>query len=171
VLGAFIFGGLIAFPLTILIAVTGAAFGIWPGLLYAAGGAMASAILMYRVGRWLGQKAVARTLGSRAHQLKDIVARRGVFAIAAIRLVPLAPFSIVNLAAGAAVIDLRLYIAGTFLGLVPGILMLTFFSEWILRVLSSPNLIEVSILLTCIVGWVATTLAIQAPVSKSLRIS
>src|SRR5690606_30681558 len=49
-LGLFTLLGLIAFPVNVLIVATAAAFGLWPGLLYAAVGAMVSAFITYLIG-------------------------------------------------------------------------------------------------------------------------
>src|SRR5207302_1054970 len=54
VLAAFIGGGLVVFPVLVLIAATAAAFGPWLGFLYALTGAIASAIVTYAVGAALG---------------------------------------------------------------------------------------------------------------------
>ena len=43
-----------------------------------------------------------------------------MLAVAAIRLVPIAPFTFVNFAAGASAIKLVDYVAGTLVGMLPG---------------------------------------------------
>ena len=54
-------GGLIAFPITVLIAATAAAFGPAAGLAYATAGSLLSAIVTYAVG---GKQYVATTSGN-----------------------------------------------------------------------------------------------------------
>ena len=56
VLGVYIVGGLIAFPVLILIAATAAAFGPVAGLAYAAAGSLASAVVTYAVGVAIGAR-------------------------------------------------------------------------------------------------------------------
>jgi phospholipase D1/2 len=45
--------------------------------------------------------------------------------VTAIRLIPVAPFSLVNLMAGACSIALFDYVAGTLLGMIPGLIVLS----------------------------------------------
>ena len=84
-------------------------FGAWPGVAYAAVGTMAAAAANYGIGRWLGRDAVRRLAGARANRLSEHIGRRGVLAMAVLRLLPIAPFTVVNLVAGASHIGLRDY--------------------------------------------------------------
>ena len=101
VIAIYVVAGLVAFPVMLLIAVTAATFGAWPGMLYAAAGSMASALVTYLIGRRLGAELLRNLLGPRINRISRGIARRGVLAVAAIRLVPVAPFTLVNLVAGA----------------------------------------------------------------------
>ena len=166
VFGAFIGGGLVAFPLTILIAATAASFGPWLGFAYALIGAMASAVLTYLIGAWIGRDALHHLLGHRLTGIRKKVARRGVLAVAAIRLVPVAPFTLVNLAVGASGIPLSSYIAGTVIGLLPGLVLLSLLGGQIMRVLTSPSPLELLAFAGLIALWIAAAFGIQAVLSK-----
>ena len=120
VVGAFLIGGLVAFPLILLIAGTAAAFGPVVGFAYAAAGSLASALLTYFIGAWLGRDALENVLGPRLNRIRARIQRSGVVAVAAIRLVPIAPFTIVNMVAGASGINPSHYTIGTALGLCRG---------------------------------------------------
>ena len=106
VVGAFMLGGLVAFPLILLIAGTAAAFGPVLGFAYAAAGSLASALLTYFIGVWLGRDTLESVLGPRLNRIRARIQRSGILAVAAIRLVPIAPFTIVNMVAGASGIAL-----------------------------------------------------------------
>jgi hypothetical protein len=54
--------------------------------------------------------------------LRQPRARRGVFAVVAIRFLPVAPFTMVNIVLGAARIKLWHFVLGTAIGLTPGFL-------------------------------------------------
>jgi uncharacterized membrane protein YdjX (TVP38/TMEM64 family) len=54
VLAAFVGGGLVAFPVNLLIAATAAAFGPLIGFAYAAAGTLVSALVTYGLGAWRG---------------------------------------------------------------------------------------------------------------------
>ena len=160
-IGVFIVAGFVAFPLTVLIAATAAAFGPALGILYATIGALVSAIITYAIGAALGRKALRDVLGPRLDQLRQRIARRGVIAIAAIRLVPIAPFTVVNLAAGAGDIRARDFLLGTALGLAPGLIVLSLLGGQIFRVLTEPTALSITLLVLAIVGWFALTLGGQ----------
>jgi len=165
-LGAFLVGGLIAFPVTILIAATVATFGPWFGLLYAASGAMASAAVVYGIGAWLGRDSLRNFLGTRLDQVRKRIVRQGVVAIAAVRLVPVAPFTVVNLVAGASGIGFKEYLVGTLLGLAPGLVAMAVFGAQIMRTLSSPTVVDVLLLVVGLIVWVGFAFAIQAAISN-----
>ena len=100
-LGVFVVAGLLVFPVTVLIAATAATFGPWLGFAYATAGALASAVVAYGVGALAGRQTLEDVMGPRLNRVRRTIARRGVLAIAAIRMVPIAPFTLVNLVAGA----------------------------------------------------------------------
>jgi phospholipase D1/2 len=166
VLGTFIAGGLLAFPVTILIAATAAVFGPLPGLAYASAGVFASAIVTYAVGARLGKEALRNVLGPRLNRIRRKIARRGVIAIAAIRLVPVAPFTVVNLVAGASAIRPFDYVAGTVLGMLPGLIVLSVLGHQIFRILIHPTPADVALLVAAVIGWIAVSIGLQVLVSK-----
>jgi len=81
------------------------------------------------------------------------LARRGVLAVVAIRFLPVAPFTIVNLILGAARIKLWHFVIGTAIGLTPGFLALSIFGDRLSETLHRPRLLNFLIL-----GLVATVL-------------
>ena len=169
VIGIFLAGGLVAFPIVILIAATAAAFGPWLGFLYATLGALASALALYAIGARFGQSALRSLLGERLDRVRSRIARRGVLAVAAVRVVPVAPFTLVNLALGASGIKLVDYVAGTLLGMLPGLIVVSALSHRIVAIISNPSVTEVSLLALAVAAWVAVSLGVQALVSRFWR--
>ena len=167
VLGAFLAGGLVAFPVTILIAATAASFGPWFGFTYALIGAMASAALTYAIGAMMGRAALESILGHRLTDIRNKIARQGVLAVAAVRLVPVAPFTLVNLVAGASGIRLTHYLVGTVLGLLPGLVLMSLLGNQIMRIVASPSPIDILVFVALIAAWIATVFALQSAFSKS----
>lgn len=147
VIAAYVIGGLAMVPVTLLIAVTGVVFGIFPGALYAFGGALASALTGYAVGALLGRDLVRRLLGARINQLSRRVARRGVIAMIILRSLPLAPFGVVNIVSGASHLRLSDYLIGTAIGMLPGIVLTTAFSHNLVMAIRRPNAETVGVLL------------------------
>ena len=129
VVGIYVAAGLIAVPLTALIITTIAAYGAVRGTSYAVVGALASAVAMFAIGRVLGEASVRRLVGSRFEPLRRRLDRCSLLSLTAIRMLPIAPFSIVNLLAGTLGVRFVPYVIGTLLGLVPGLLALGLLSN------------------------------------------
>jgi phospholipase D1/2 len=166
VVGTFIAAGFVAFPVTILIAATAAAFGPWPGLAYAGIGVLISAVATYAVGARLGKEALRNMLGPRLNRVRRRIAQQGIIAVAAIRLVPIAPFTVVNLVAGASAIRPFDYVVGTTLGMLPGLVVLSLLGHQIVRILTHPTPAAVALLLAAVATWIAVSIGLQMLVSK-----
>lgn len=166
VVGIYVLAGFVAFPVTVLIAVTAATFGLWPGILYAAVGAMTSAVASYGIGRRLGSGMLRNMLGPRVNRIAKAVGARGILALMIIRLVPVAPFLLVNLVAGALRIRFLDYVVGTTLGLAPGIVLMSVLGDRIFTMLGDPTLTDLAIVLGALAAWIALALGLQHLVSK-----
>ncbi|EKS9797958.1 MULTISPECIES: VTT domain-containing protein [Burkholderia] len=138
-LAGYVVAATFAVPITLLITATGLVFGAWPGVAYAAAGTMAAAAANYGIGRWLGRDAVRRLAGARANRLSEHIGRRGVLAMAVLRLLPIAPFTVVNLVAGASHIGLRDYLVGTAIGMLPGLVLTVTFAHQLTAALNHPR--------------------------------
>jgi uncharacterized membrane protein YdjX (TVP38/TMEM64 family) len=152
--GLFVAGGLVLVPVTLLIVVTAATFGPVLGACYAMGGALLSAAAGYGVGHALGRHRVRRLFGGRLNRVGSRLSRHGITVVTAIRLLPLAPYSVVNIAAGAAQVRLRDFLIGTALGMTPGIAGAAVFAEQLVRTVRRPEPTNVVLL----VGLVAALL-------------
>ncbi|HEX6008199.1 MAG TPA: VTT domain-containing protein, partial [Burkholderiales bacterium] len=139
VVGAYVVAGLIVMPVTVLIAVTGIVFGPFFGAVYALAGAIASAVVTYGIGRRLGRDTVRRLAGSRLNRISQQLARRGILAVALVRMLPLAPYTVVNIVAGASHISLRDFLIGTAIGMLPGILATVVFVDRIVEAMRNPG--------------------------------
>src|SRR5688572_20268036 len=80
-IGAFLVGGLVVAPVTVLIAVSVLTFGPVFGFLYSFIGMTLSALLTFGIGHALGHDAVRRLAGSRLNKISRRLAQRGVLAI------------------------------------------------------------------------------------------
>jgi len=166
VVAAFVLGGLVVFPVTVLIAVTGMMFPPAVALAVATCGVLLSAGVTYLVGRALGRRALERRMGRRAKDISRALADRGVIAVAALRMLPVAPFTIVNLVVGASRIGLVDYLIGTALGMAPGIVMLTLLGTQLAEVLTSPQPRELALLGAAVVAWLALSIGLQVLVYR-----
>ncbi|KFZ31048.1 phospholipase [Pseudidiomarina salinarum] len=116
---------LLVFPLTVLVVATGLLLGpVW-GFFYAVAGSLASAAVSYWIGHWLGREALLNYGGARLNKIARHLAERGVRTMFVISLLPLAPFTLTNMLAGAFHLRFRHYFLGSVLGLVPGLAVVT----------------------------------------------
>jgi phosphatidylserine/phosphatidylglycerophosphate/cardiolipin synthase-like enzyme/uncharacterized membrane protein YdjX (TVP38/TMEM64 family) len=166
VVALFLLGGAVAFPVTILIVATAAVFGPWLGMLYATAGVAASALLMFAVGARFGQDLPRRLLGKRWDKLRDRLQKRGLLAVVALRVVPVAPFSLINLAAGASSMRFVDFVLGTLIGMGPGLAALAVMGDRIAKVLANPGAGEIVLLALCVAGWVSLSFGAQMAVSR-----
>ena len=126
VISVFCLLALTGFPQILLIAATVFAFGARDGALYAWIATMASATLTFGFGHFFGGQWVRRIGGERVQRTIDFIGRHGIIASGLVRVVPSAPFIVVNAAAGAAHIPMWKFWAGTGAGIVPKILLVAF---------------------------------------------
>jgi phospholipase D1/2 len=166
VVAVFVAGGLVAFPVLILVAATAAAFGPWPGLAYATAGALTSALVTFVIGARLGKDALRDILGPRLNRIREKIAQEGVISVAIVRMVPLAPFTVVNLVAGASDIKLAHFMLGTLLGMAPGLLLMSALGHQISRILIEPTPVDIALLIGFVVLWIAVSIGVQVAVSK-----
>ena len=129
----------LAVPLTFLTLVTVVALGPTAGFVCTLGGAMLGALASYGLGVALGRDVVRTLGGDRVNAVSQRLAQRGLLAVIAVRLVPVAPFAVVNMIAGASHISLRDLLLGTMLGMVPGTLAIAYFVDQILDAMKRPN--------------------------------
>lgn len=139
VLTAFVVGGLLVIPVTSLIIVAVLVLGPLPGFLYAVSGSLLSALTGYGLGNRLGRHTVRHLAGRRINQISRQLARRGLLTMLIVRIVPVAPFTIINLVAGASHIRFRDFLWGTILGMTPGILGITLLTDRVVASLRSPD--------------------------------
>jgi uncharacterized membrane protein YdjX (TVP38/TMEM64 family) len=125
----FAVAGLVVFPLTVLIGVTAIVFGPLLGILYALAGATLSGALTFAIGRHVNRQFVRGLAGSRLNDLSRRLGKRGLLAIVFARIVPVGPYTIVNIVAGASQIRWRDFLLGTVIGLLPGVIAASIFVD------------------------------------------
>jgi len=139
VVAAFIIGGLVVAPVSILMLATVVAFGPIRGGFYAMAGVLASGSVMFLVGRVVGRRSLERVLGPRMTKVESILSNHGVVTVAVARNIPVAPYSVVNLIAGASPLRLNDYFFGTLLGFLPAIVALAVVGDRIARFAENPD--------------------------------
>jgi len=139
VLAIYVVGSCLLFPINLLILATALSFGSVMGFALALSGSVLGGLASYLMGHWMGRDVVSRLAGDRLNRLSRRLARRGWLAVALVRVVPIAPYTIVNMVAGASHISARSFLIGTTIGMCPGILAIMVFEEGLERVLRNPH--------------------------------
>lgn len=156
----FLIGGLLVMPVILLIAVTILAFGPWWGFWYALLGMTASALLTFGVGRLLGRRLMDHLSGSWVHRISRALASKGILTVMTLRILPVAPFSILNAVAGASHIRTKDFFTGTVLGELPGLISLALFLDQMTETIRHPGLGSVLLLIVIVAGILFMTWAL-----------
>jgi uncharacterized membrane protein YdjX (TVP38/TMEM64 family) len=104
----------------ILSLAAGAIFGTVLGTFCAIVAATIGATLAFLVTRYLLRDAVLNKFGSKLEGMNRELEERGFNYLLFLRLVPVFPFFLINLAAGLTRLPLRTFFFGTMLGIIPG---------------------------------------------------
>jgi len=139
VVAVFVLGGLVVAPVSVLILGSVITFGAVLGGLYALVGALASASVVFSIGRLIGRGPVDRILGERAERAEELLGRHGVVSVAVARNIPVAPYSVINLIAGASPLRFRDYFFGTLLGFLPTLIALAVVGDRIAGFFENPD--------------------------------
>jgi phosphatidylserine/phosphatidylglycerophosphate/cardiolipin synthase-like enzyme/uncharacterized membrane protein YdjX (TVP38/TMEM64 family) len=161
VLGAYVLASLTGFPITLLILATGLVFGPVAALAYAWAGSLLGAAAGFGLGRVLARDLAQRLSGARLTAIGRRLDKQRLLAVIAVRIIPVAPFTVVNLAAGAARIRLRDFMLGTFLGMSPGIIAVTVFWGQVLAALRQPSPMSLLVLGLVAAGIVLGAVALR----------
>lgn len=104
----------------ILSLAAGAIFGSVMGTVYANIAATFGATLAFLVTRYLLRDVVLNKFGGKLEGMNRELEERGFSYLLFLRLVPLFPFFLINLAAGLTRLPLRTFFLGTMIGIIPG---------------------------------------------------
>lgn len=108
------------YPAEILDAAAGFVWGFWLGLLLVMIGWLVNAYLAWEIGRHGAKPLLYRFAGKeRFIRLEGAVERGGVFLLLAVRLIPIVPFSLFTMVAGAAGVPLWRLMWTTAIGYIP----------------------------------------------------
>ncbi|MFL6551269.1 MAG: VTT domain-containing protein [Povalibacter sp.] len=130
---------LVMFPRSPITLFAVVAFGPWMGFFYAMLGLEFSAWVTYAAGQLMDRDTVRRLAGRKLNDVIQVLRRRGLIAITALRLVPLAPFTIEGIIAGAVGIKLWQFMLGTAIGMLPGTMAATVFGHQLGAALEGPS--------------------------------
>lgn len=142
-------------PQFMLIAAAVVAFGGLAGFAYSWIGTMVSSLVGFYLGRAAGARALERFSGAGVKRFMDHVGKNGFLASLIVRLVPSAPFIVVNMAAGVTPMRAFDFAAGTAIGIVPKIALTAFAGNSIARALRGDLGRDLLWLVAVVVAWIA----------------
>jgi len=120
---------LVLFPRPLITLAAVIAFGPWLGFAYSLTGICVSSGVTWTMGRHMRRDTVRRLAGPKLDRMIEVLKKRGLLAMTLLRLVPLAPFAVESIVAGAIRMKLWHVVAGTAIGLLPGTLTTTVFGD------------------------------------------
>ncbi len=117
----------VMFPLTILVVTTGMLFSTEWAMLCATLGALSSSAAGYVVGHWLGRETIEKHGGAMVRRAEQYIQNNSFNSMVLINLLPVAPFTMTNMLAGAFRLDFTRYMLGSAVGIIPGLLIVIAF--------------------------------------------
>lgn len=168
VVGGFVLGGLLVAPVTALVVATLAVFGPVEGFVYALTGSILSGLVTFGIGRGLGRSGVRKLVGARMSRLSRHLARRGLVSMVIAHMLPVAPFTLVNMAAGALQFRLRDFVIGTALGMAPGMIALAVLIDRVEATIRTPNAGTLALLGTLTAALVVGAWGVQRVLKRRL---
>lgn len=143
-------------PVTVLAISAGAVFGLWQASLYTFIGAFFNATLTYVLSKYFAYELVDDYAKSKYsveyERLKNNTkGKKGFTLILVLRLLPIAPFTLLNYLSGAVGCDYKIFITSTLLGIIPGIFCYTNIGANAIHGFSPQLIISVSILLAFLI--------------------
>ncbi len=144
----------IMFPRWLITMTAVLAFGPWKGFVYGMSGIVVAGIATFLPGRLVSRETVKRFAGQRLKPVTKFMERKGLIAVTLVRLVPIAPFPVVNLVMGAMRVKLWHFVLGTFVGMLPGMLAATVLSDQLAAALEDPTRVNFWMIAAAVGGLV-----------------
>ena len=153
-------------PQFVLIAAAVVAFGPWAGFGCSWLGTLTSSLIGFALGRRFGARLLRDYAGRGVNAFIDMIGRNGFLASLIVRLVPSAPFIVVNMAAGATPMGWAGFTAGTAIGIVPKIALTAFAGQAVVRGLNGGGAGHWTALALAAAVWLVSGLAARAWIKR-----
>ena len=148
VIPAYLVAGSLMFPNMVLNGAVILTLGGILGWVCAVGGSLTAASAFFFLGKRFGEGKLDFIRGERFEKVRKFLRKGGIGAVVAVRMVPIAPYAVVNIAAGTIDLRFRDYFVGTFIAHLPGTLTLAVFGEQLETAIMDPSAKNISILAT-----------------------
>ena len=152
--GAFAVLAFLGVPQIVLIAATVVAFGPVAGSLYSWIGTLVSSLIGFWLGRWFGGRLLRDIGGEGLNRFMTLIGQNGFLASLIVRQVPMAPFIVVNMAAGVTPMRHREFAAGTAIGIIPKIVLTAFAGNSALAAFKGGGIEHYAVLVAIAALWI-----------------
>jgi uncharacterized membrane protein YdjX (TVP38/TMEM64 family) len=142
-------------PQFVLIAAAVVAFGPWLGLTYSWIGTMVSSLVGFWMGRAFGGRMLRDLKSQGVDRFMAMIGQNGFLASLIVRLVPSAPFIVVNMAAGVTPMRLSAFTGGTAIGIIPKIALTAFAGSSAVQAMNGGGLQHFAVLAGIAAIWIA----------------
>lgn len=122
-------GGSVGVPLNILLVASVVVMGTGIATVCGIGGGLLGSVIGFYAGRLLGQPLLDKLGSDLVEKVSHKLGERSYKSVALVRLVPVAPFFLINLLAGASRLEFKPYFVGSVLGMVPGMIAVIFLAD------------------------------------------
>ena len=167
VLAVFTLVGLTGFPQFMLMAAVVVIFGPMLGFVYAWLATVFSAYAGFIIGHYMGHKILQKYGGERMNRLSQMLGDNGIFASIMVRVVPTAPFAVVNLVSGASHISWIQFAIGTLIGVVPKAALIAYIGKGLGDVFTSGDPLDLLVIAVVIGVWIFAGVWLQKMMKKS----
>ncbi|WP_353892757.1 TVP38/TMEM64 family protein [Proteinivorax hydrogeniformans] len=143
---------LISLPASALTLLAGPLFGFFRGLIYVLIGFNLSAHLCFIIARKLGKEKVEKFIDAngKIKKYSDKIGEHGFMVMLYLRLIPIFPYALLNYVSGLSVISFKEYALATFLGKLPFLAVMVYFSTSVADAKENPLGVVISIALMCV---------------------
>ena len=156
----------IGVPQFVLIAAAVVAFGPWTGFVYSWIGTLVSSLVGFWMGRAFGGRLLKDLAGDGVAKFMKLIGKNGFLASLIVRLVPSAPFIVVNMAAGVTPMKIRDFTAGTAVGIIPKIALTAFAGNSIVQAMKGGGQRHIVMLVIAVAVWIVCGLVARAWLKK-----
>ncbi|MEE9381373.1 MAG: VTT domain-containing protein [Hyphomonadaceae bacterium] len=158
IIAVFCLAAFLGIPQFGLIAATVVAFGPWLGFGYSWIATLVSGVITFWSGRLAGEQTFRRYAGGGANRMSEFIGRNGFLASLLVRIVPTAPFVVVNMAFGVSHTKFLHYMAGLAIGVLPKTALVAFAGQSLISALTGSPWMALLAAFAAAAAWIVVML-------------
>ncbi len=135
----FVAAGVLAVPINLILIGSVLTFGPWQAFACGLAGSLIAAGISFGIGHHFGKPLIRRIAGDRLDSLSASLKNRGIWSVAFLRVLPIAPFGLMNLVAGVSGLRFAVFMIGSAIGLVPGVAVVVLATRQFVVALRNPG--------------------------------